>query len=141
MSRFGLDRAASTIVLEYAAPAWHHLINRTHAQNLESVQKRAIHIIFNFTRSMSYPNVLFVAQLESLETRRNNLSRSFFSRYLQTNLMSHSTSPRYLRYQWRRSRGGEGGDRPPIKIYQGESIFSPPQSFSLFFSFFSVPAV
>ena len=27
---------------------------------------------------MSYPNVLFVAQLESLETRRNNLSRSFF---------------------------------------------------------------
>ena len=43
-----------------------------------SVQKRAIHIIFNFTRGMSYPNVLFVAQLESLETRRNNLSRSFF---------------------------------------------------------------
>jgi len=65
-------------VLEYAAPAWHHLINRTQAQHLESVQKRAIHIIFSFTRCMSYPNVLFVAQLESLETRRNNLSRSFF---------------------------------------------------------------
>jgi len=65
-------------VLEYAAPAWHHLINRTQAQHLESVQKRAIHIIFNFTRGMSYPNVLFVAQLESLDTRRNNLSRSFF---------------------------------------------------------------
>jgi len=27
---------------------------------------------------MSYANVLFVAPLESLETRRNNLSRSFF---------------------------------------------------------------
>ena len=27
--------------------------------------------------------------------------------------------------------GGEGGDcLPPIKIYLGESIFSPPQSFS-----------
>ena len=26
---------------------------------------------------MSYPNVLFVAQIESLETRRNNHSRSF----------------------------------------------------------------
>ena len=25
-------------VLEYAAPAWHHLINRTQAQHLESVQ-------------------------------------------------------------------------------------------------------
>ena len=40
----------------------------------------AIHIIliFNFTRGMSYPNVLFVTQLESLDTRSNNLSRSFF---------------------------------------------------------------
>ena len=64
--------------VEYAAPAWQHLINRTQAQHLESVQKRAIYIIFNFTRRMSYPTVLFVAQLESLETRRNNLSRSFF---------------------------------------------------------------
>ena len=64
-------------VLEYAAPAWHHLINRTQAQHLESVQKRAIHIILNFTRGMSYPNVLFVAQVESLETRGIQ-SRSFF---------------------------------------------------------------
>ena len=58
-------------VLEYAALAWHHLINRTQAQHLESVQKWAIHIIFNFTRGMSYPNVLFVAQLKSLETSSN----------------------------------------------------------------------
>ena len=55
-------------VLEYTAPAWHHLINRTQAQHLESVQERAIHIIFNFTRGMSYPNVLFVTQIELLET-------------------------------------------------------------------------
>jgi len=65
-------------VLEYAAPVWHHLINRTKAQQIESIQKRAIHIIYNITRGMSYPNVLFVAELESLETRRNNQSRSFF---------------------------------------------------------------
>jgi len=65
-------------VLEYAAPVWHHLINRTQAQQLESIQKRAIHIIYNITRDMSYPNVLFVAELESLETRRNNQSKSFF---------------------------------------------------------------
>ena len=68
----------TAVVLEYAAPVWHHLINRTQAHHLESVQKRAIHIIFNFTRAMSYPKVLFVAQPESLETRRNNLSRFFF---------------------------------------------------------------
>ena len=31
--------------------------------------------------------------------------------------------------------GARGAIAPPIKIYQGESIFSPPQSFSLFFIF------
>jgi len=55
-------------VLEYAAPVRHHLINRTQAQQLESIQKRAIHKINNITRGMSYPNVPFVAELESLET-------------------------------------------------------------------------
>jgi len=63
---------------QYAVPVWHHLINRTQAQQLESIQKRAVHIIYNITCGMSYPNVLFVAELESLETRRTNLSRSFF---------------------------------------------------------------
>ena len=65
---------------QYAVPVWHHLINRTQAQQLESIQKRAVHIIYNITCGMSYPNVLFVAELESLETRRTNLSRSFFFR-------------------------------------------------------------
>jgi len=27
---------------------------------------------------MSYPNVVFITELESLETTRNNISRSFF---------------------------------------------------------------
>ena len=40
------------------------------------------------------------------------------------------THRRRAKKQWRRSRGGRGGDCPPIKIYAGESIFSPPQSFS-----------
>ena len=31
--------------------------------------------------------------------------------------------------------GARGAIAPSIKIYQGESIFSPPQSFSLFFHF------
>jgi len=30
---------------------------------------------------MSYPNVLFVAELESLETRQTNLSRSFLGTF------------------------------------------------------------
>jgi len=87
-------------VLEYAAPVRHHLINRTQAQQLESIQKRAIHKINNITRGMSYPNVPFVAELESLETWLDGITyQDLFSGYLQTNLESlpsHSTSVRYL---------------------------------------------
>jgi len=49
--------------------------------HLESVQKRAIHIIFNFTRGMSYPNVLFVAQLESLDTFQDPFFKIFANQH------------------------------------------------------------
>ena len=41
--------AVIRLVLEYAAPVWHHLINHAQDQQLESIQKRAIHIIFDDT--------------------------------------------------------------------------------------------
>jgi len=47
-------------LLEYAAPAWHHLsdlINRTQAEHLESVQKTGYPYNFQF---YTFPNVLFV---------------------------------------------------------------------------------
>ena len=36
------------------------------------------HIIYPFTRGTSYSNILFVSELSSLESRRDQLSRSFF---------------------------------------------------------------
>jgi len=42
------------------------------------MQKRAIHIIYPFTRDMSYSNILFVAELTSLESRRDQLSSHAF---------------------------------------------------------------
>ena len=47
------------------------------------IQKRAVHVIFNFTRFMSYPNLLFVAKVNSWtheKNRRNEHSRSFFQK-------------------------------------------------------------
>ena len=64
-------------VLEYASPVWHYSITRGQSYQLESIQKRAVHITFSDTRGMSYPNVLFVANLNSLKDRRDRLSRSF----------------------------------------------------------------
>jgi len=65
-------------VLEYCAPVWHYAITRSQAEQLESIQKRAIHIIYPFTWGMSYSNILFVSELSPLESRRDQLSRSFF---------------------------------------------------------------
>jgi len=70
--------AVIRLVLEYASQVWHYAINRTQSQHLESIQKRALHIIFNFTHGFSYSSIMFVAGLNSLQDRRHNLSRSFF---------------------------------------------------------------
>ena len=40
-------------VLEYAAPVWHYAITQAQTQQLESVQKRAIHIIWYSTRGFT----------------------------------------------------------------------------------------
>jgi len=64
-------------VLEYASPVWHYSIPRAQSYQLESIQKRAVHIIFSDTRGMSYLNVSFVANLNSLKDRRDRLSRFF----------------------------------------------------------------
>ena len=76
-------------VLEYCAQVWHYAITRLQTEHLESIQKRAIHIIYPFTRGMSYSNILFVAELTSLESRRDQLSRSFFQN------ISHPSSSLY----------------------------------------------
>jgi len=54
-------------VLKFACPVWHYSITQAQSQHLESIQKRAVHMIFSFTCAMSYPNVLCVANLSSLQ--------------------------------------------------------------------------
>ena len=70
--------ATVSCLLEDCAPVWHYAITRLQTEHLEFIQKRAIHIIYPFTRGMSYSNILFVAELTSLESTRDQFSRSFF---------------------------------------------------------------
>ena len=60
----------------YVCIHWHHSCI-FYWEHLESIQKQAVHI-FSFTHGMSYPNVLFVANLNSLKDRRDQLLQSFF---------------------------------------------------------------
>ena len=55
------------------------------ATQLESIQKRAIHIIFNLTRGSSYLYLLAIASLDSLQDRRENTSKSTFQKISQSN--------------------------------------------------------
>ena len=68
-------------VLVYCTPVWHYAITPTQAKHVESIQKR---VFMLFTRGMSHPNILSVAELTSLESSRDQLSRSFFQDVCQS---------------------------------------------------------
>ena len=67
-------------VLQYVSLVWHYPITRAQNKQLESIQKRAVCIVFNFTRGTSYSNLLFVANLNSLKNRRDKPSIYFFQK-------------------------------------------------------------
>ena len=75
-------------VLEYCAPVWHYALTKALSESLEAVQKRAIHITHNLTRGMPYSSMLLRVNLDSLATRREDLSRRFFPWYYGSCIMS-----------------------------------------------------
>jgi len=87
--------------LEYSAPVWHYALTKEQTYQIERIQKRAIHIIFNFPRSMPYTSMLHVANLDTLATRRNDLSQKNLFRYytaLFLSSLSSSSHKRSIRY-------------------------------------------
>jgi hypothetical protein len=66
-------------VLEYGAPVWHYALTKAQTEQLEAVQKRAIQIILNYSRGTPYLFMLSAANLTLLATRREEISRNFFS--------------------------------------------------------------
>jgi hypothetical protein len=63
-------------VLEYCCPVWHPGLTRANHDEIESVQRRVLKLIFP---QLSYHDALFVAGLEKLETRRQRLSVKVFN--------------------------------------------------------------
>ena len=63
-------------ILEFAAPAWHGAITVTDRQDIERIQKGALHIILG-DKYESYRNALNLTSLESLDARRDNLCIKF----------------------------------------------------------------
>jgi len=64
-------------VLEYACPAWHSSLTTAQAKSLESIQRRAMRVIF---QDDDYTLLLILAGVDTLESRRDQLTERFFTR-------------------------------------------------------------
>jgi len=64
-------------VLEYACPVWHSSLTAEQTKALESLQRRAMRVIF---QDNDYTMSRIRAGLETLESRRDQLTERFFQR-------------------------------------------------------------
>ena len=64
-------------VLEYACPAWHCSLTLEQSHKIESIQKRALSIIFGFSVFEHYSQICSSNEIETLESRRSALSNAF----------------------------------------------------------------
>jgi len=64
-------------VLEYASQVWHSSLTVAQSDSLESVQKRAMRIIFPH---LNYSGSLFITEADTLASRREELAQRFLRR-------------------------------------------------------------
>ena len=65
-------------ILEYACPAWHNSLTAEQIGNIESVQKRAINIIYGY---VDYYEKLAELDLPTLYCHRESICKSFLYQY------------------------------------------------------------
>ena len=77
-------------VIEYACQVWHTSLTIRQTNLLESIQKRAMRIIFC---GMHYNDAIATARILTLADRREALGRSLFATMQQTNHKLHHLLP------------------------------------------------
>ena len=77
-------------VIEYACQVWHTSLTIRQTNQLESIQKRAMRIIFY---GMRYNDAIATAEIPTLADRREALCRSLFATMQQTNHKLHHLLP------------------------------------------------
>ena len=90
-------------VLEYAYPVWHTSLSSSLRDNVESIQRRAIRIIYPH---LSYSQGLQELNLPTLFDRRQSLCRSFYKSNLASNSKIKDLIPKPVghKYNFRRAR-------------------------------------
>ena len=81
-------------ILEYGCVVWHHGLTQAQSDRLESLQKRALRIIFdNLVIDMPYQFALSLSKLTTLSDRRTSLGKSFFNKICQPGACLHNLLP------------------------------------------------
>ena len=76
--------------LEYACPVWSTGLGKTLIKNIESIQRRALKIIYP---NLSYADAMSTAKLCSLEDRRDQLCKRFFNKMKDNDNKLHHLLP------------------------------------------------
>jgi len=84
-------------LLEYASPVWHSSLTVAQTESLESLQKRAMRIIFPH---LDYSGSLVIAEADTLEGRRERLTQRFF----RHNVLDETSYLHYLLKSQERSQ-------------------------------------
>ena len=69
-------------LLEYCAPVFHPMLTDGMSQRLESLQRRALQIIYGFDRR--YEDILAITGLEKLDDRREKACLAFANKLVQS---------------------------------------------------------
>ena len=69
-------------ILECCYVVWHHGLTKTQVEQLEAVLRRAIRIIFEVTSHMPYHSAMACANISSLQARREDINKKFFTKIL-----------------------------------------------------------
>ena len=88
-----VDTREFPVTLEYCVPVWHYALTKAQTEHIEAVQKRVIHIVLNFSRGMPYMSMLSAANLSTLVSRREEISRKFFLHISQPTSCLHHLLP------------------------------------------------
>ena len=92
--------------LEYACPIWHCGLTVEQADSIESIQRRALRIAHPDLSYRESREALEVTGLDTLEARRERLTRSFFEKTMcpDHKLQHLLPEPRAVGYRLRRAK-------------------------------------
>ena len=86
-------------ILEYACPVWHTGLTAAQSDALESLQRRAMRIIYSDDNSGDYKTRIIIAGVDTLKDRREVLTERLFKRHvLPSSSLLHNHTINSLRH-------------------------------------------